>query len=1406
MIKDYHFKDIEKYLKKDADIGKDILDAFESLSDAAIIFSPILFGPQFLPVLDLLDIKDRLFNLGHKIYDFIAQKIEMDYIDRTEQMRAAYALICYTAYFDVLQDVLPHDVRKKLKLKLEKKREMMVESMDSTETLQSMPVTIDIHCNIFYADHVTSFSDIKKQLTTVYEKVTRNLMKMVIDASIFNEEKKKEKQELESLKAKLEEMPQRAIKVYESQYLHLADQFNDFALFAQLKNFEGIHSAIEKNKVAIDMIVGTTKNIDVGLKNLNSIVNSIVMEYSDIQAQDIIDDLAQKYIATIEEPIIDDKEISSDTETISLRFPKIVDAFIPQSYKCLSYERKETKLEDISVWSQLPTQNDLDKFFVKYLYSPDSIDSPLVILGQPGSGKSLLTKVLSAQLMSNSYVVVRIPLREVNAEDGIDVLVEDQIKKLTNRPLSTQGYGGFAAQFNEKPLIIILDGYDELLQAKGDVFSGYLEMVRRFQQDQKAMKRPVRIIITSRITLIDKARIPINSTILRLMEFNSQQRKTWIDIWNNINADYFTESNISPFSLPSKEKGERNNIIELAEQPLLLLMLALYDSEANELAKTNDIKRTELYDNLLRRFVRRERRRYVPGFEDKSNDEQEKIIDQEMGRLGVVAIGMYNREEVVILSRQLEEDLDTFNARRDDGSPKLHTLKESESVLGGFFFIHKSTAQDIDAHSDNSESAYEFLHNTFGEFLTADFILRNTINEVKDILVDRKFKTSGLTNKLSNPDSLNPGWFYCLMFVPLYSRPVVIEMLREHAIKALERALQMEDSLIDIKQKDFVDNLKFLVQNQLKMVLNTRNSPKVMRSRTVFNQDMPLLGYLSTYTLNLVILACTLSPDGFEFNEKEYCYPEINVIDARPWDKLTSLWKAWFPSADLMGLSVILKAKRKNNTSILIECNKKFEATRYEQPIDILLCVSFTLGDNLLAGLSGLQTQRFCEITRMSNEDICEMLKEESPDLYFSYLITLLRKEINGCSSDGRELIVNYKKINRIIEIIIHDSRLESVNCDTLLSVFEILEYCIMRNIIFISMKKDIIKVLPRLMDNSKLSMKKMNRYPEFISGVHLLQLLVKNEGFLILDRFDEPYSRHEFFGGEWSDEIDRFMHFSSRYIRGDIWFSQDFDRKDIYQMTFYDTIKKLSVIKDIDRKKVLLDFLSFDNIEIILETNPELLANALLNLLVNNEVRLKELPHIIDVFLKGYLNQLESVGIGFIEFKSIINAIRIAHYVQAEWFLNHIMDVLRYQLFGRHPRYFLTLVYLYPDFITDLLDIMPEIFISAFPDIFEMFFIEKNFMYVDAEKAIDYIKLLRHFYELAQRENRYNKKMPKGLHMLERMIQESGRFEEVKFEKFTLSQIDDLAWYADFTENLSVSRKIDKFLEQYFKMYRDRS
>lgn len=1407
MVKDYRFKDIEKYLKKDAEVGKEILDAFESLSDAAIIFSPIIFGPQFLPMLELLDVKDRLFNIGNKVYDFIAQKVELDYLDRTEQIRAAYALICYTAFFDVLQDALPSPVRKKLKLKFEKKKELLQESIDTTETLQLSPTIPDIHCKVFYADHVTSFSDIKEQLTKIYSRICNNLIKMIGEAQIFDKEKKKDNQEFERLKETFGKLPQKAIKVYEAQYIHLADQFNDFALFAQLQNFEGVQHAMKKNRTALELVVSTTKRIDVGLSNLNNIVNSIETNYNAIQAQDIVDDLNKKYAALIQEPIIDDKEIKPDAEMMRLKFPKIVDAFIPQSYKCLSYQRKDIKLEDGLVWDKIPVQHDLDKFFIKYLYSPDSIDYPLVILGQPGSGKSLLTKVLSAQLMSKSYTVIRIPLREVNAEDGIDVLVEDQIKKVTNRPLSTQGYGGFATQFKEKPLIIILDGYDELLQAKGDVFSGYLEKVRTFQQDQKAMGRSVRIIITSRITLIDKARIPINATILRLLEFNIQQRQKWIDIWNKINADYFVNEKVNPFTLPLKEKGKKNSIIELAEQPLLLLMLALYDSEANELAKTSNINRTELYDNLLRRFVRRERRRYVTGFEDKTPEEQEEIIDKEMNRLGVVAIGMYNRQEVVIRSRQLEEDLDIFKARREDGSPRAHTLKESESVLGGFFFIHKSTAQDLDAHSDNTESAYEFLHNTFGEFLAADFILRNTINEVKDILVDRKFKSSGLENKLSNPDSLNSGWFYCLMFEPLYSRPVVIEMLREHIKRALRRSLEIYNFSIDITQKDFIDNLQYLIKNQLGMILNTRNSPSVMRGGILLDRDIPLLGYLSTYSLNLIILACTLSPDGYEFDEEDYIQSDGDSLDSRPWDKLTSLWKAWFSPADLMGLSVILRATRINNT-VMVKCNEKFEATRYEQPIDILLCVSFTLGDNLLTCLSGLQSKRFCEITRMSNKNLCEMLRKENPDIYFSYLISLLRKEINGFADrkkESREFIINYREVNKIIETIIHDEQICAINSDTLLNLFEILEYCLMRKLVFVSTRKQLMKIIPRLLDESKYIPKKVHGSLEMTIGARLIQLLVKNTGFFLLERYRDPFLPHKYWNDEWSESVDQFLRYSSHYMRDDICFPQGYEENNIYEMSFLSSINRIPIMRKDEQERILFQFFGLDSMEVLAETNPELLSRAILEILNNGEFNSREIEGIVDVFLRNCLKQLGNIEISFLGFDTIINALSIARKTHQTWFLNEIIDILRHQLFDRHPKTFWNIIYSYPKFIADLIDILPELFTNAPLEIFESPFFEKEFQYERYGKAVDYIRAFRRLCQLF--DERYNSKemMSRGLHIFERTISELSRFEGTDFSQLTIEQIDDLIWYANMVGDRRILEKIKGAAQQSPKYHRYR-
>ncbi len=155
----------------------------------------------------------------------------------------------------------------------------------------------------------------------------------------------------------------------------------------------------------------------------------------------------------------------------------------------------------------------------------------------------------------------------------------------------------------DRPRVLIFDGYDELIQASGKTYSNYINRIAEFQAEQRAIYYIcVRCIITSRMALIDKASIPCNCHVLRLCEFDNTRIRIWCEIWNAANESCFHDHNIR-----SLEIAPSGRINELAGQPLLLLMLALYDLNENSLQNQEDISRAELYYRLINDFVKRER-------------------------------------------------------------------------------------------------------------------------------------------------------------------------------------------------------------------------------------------------------------------------------------------------------------------------------------------------------------------------------------------------------------------------------------------------------------------------------------------------------------------------------------------------------------------------------------------------------------------------------------------------------------------------------------------------------------------------------------------------------------------------------------------------------------------------------
>jgi hypothetical protein len=70
------------------------------------------------------------------------------------------------------------------------------------------------------------------------------------------------------------------------------------------------------------------------------------------------------------------------------------------------------------------------------------------------------------------------------------------------------------------------------------------------------------------------------------LEFGSTATTALISIWNNTNAGFFHAAQVKAFGTPVKKNSVQKNL-ELAKQPLLLLMLALYDSARQQPDKAN---------------------------------------------------------------------------------------------------------------------------------------------------------------------------------------------------------------------------------------------------------------------------------------------------------------------------------------------------------------------------------------------------------------------------------------------------------------------------------------------------------------------------------------------------------------------------------------------------------------------------------------------------------------------------------------------------------------------------------------------------------------------------------------------------------------------------------------------------
>jgi hypothetical protein len=915
-------KDVRALIEQTKD--QQALKMVDDLLGLVILLSPTFAGPAGVAALGLLDPKSEMIKIVGRHMGRLTGGAS--FTDKCASMNAAYCLNVFVAFFTALDEKLP-EVAKLLDLSGAERAVLVSASQELVSDQDETPLP-DKRVQVPNAVRdLNAEADARDRIyQTLSDGVSRFLRGLASWESLKHAEQMRAEVALDTL-------PKLAERAFQGLHLALVAEYPEFMAWNSERDRVGLIASIEKAGLTISgqqaLFVETAHTLDVGLSKLTELVASMAAPaVMDDQSRRIAEQLHALYTAAVARPVI----VDSAEEGGGLKYPAKAAAYIPQAFKAVEHRSGGSGLEDEATWKSLETQEDIALFVVSYLQSQDCLQSPLLLLGQPGSGKSLLTEMLAARLGPPNYNTVRVPLRDVYPDDSIQTQIEKRVKEDLGR---TVDWADFSDGVSSRPPLVILDGFDELLQASGRVFGSYLEDVARFQQRESDLGRPVRVIITSRISLIDRARVPNGSTVVRLMEFDGSRRTRWSEVWNSENEEYFRSDGVEPFVPPTNPK-----LVHLAEQPLLLLMLALYDSDGNALANHDEIDQSSLYHSLLVRFLVRERvkGKAAADFNSLTISEREDALENDLARLGVAAMGMFNRQAVHIGRDDLNADIDYFNAGRKGQVEKGVALAEADLLLGSFFFIHESKAASGTVADDLQPAAFEFLHNTFGEFLTADFLLRHLSNSLR--AVHKLSKDPGLREMYDKSlDALAPHLLACLSRTSLPSRPVVVDMLSEWYPR---RRLA-----VDMAPEEFSAALDALVSRQIEKLLVDPTPPSLVDGAPIGMR--PAYGGASIFSMNLVVLAAIMTPGGYKWSDERY----QTDGGVRAWERLGHLWRGWFNLDSMRELASVLRVTVTADGLVLSGVERN-ERTSVSSRLALTAEVAETVRDLPLAAMSRL--------------------------------------------------------------------------------------------------------------------------------------------------------------------------------------------------------------------------------------------------------------------------------------------------------------------------------------------------------------------------------------------------------------------------------------------------------------------
>lgn len=672
---------------------------------------------------------------------------------------------------------------------------------------------------------------------------------------------------------------------YRSYYLTLAASVPEFMAWAML----GEHAAT-RNKIT-NLQSNLVAALDVNRRALGRVEALLALQAG--KSDDAMD--LRLVVERANRHVLDETIVPTDAERYgtTVKFPKISRIYINPRYR-IARANDDTRPADERWWETTQSRDNIDLTLAAYVMAPDATRLPLLLLGHPGAGKSLLTKVFAARLPSSTYTVVRVSLRQVGANAPIVDQVQQALDLATNRRVD---WWRLVEQGRDTVRVVLLDGLDELLQASSNDRSGYLQDVMEFQRIEAEQERPVIVIVTSRTVVADRVDIPTDTTVVKLDYFNKDDIEDWLDQWQKENAPLIASGAMRELTVAAALRHA-----ELARQPLLLLMLALYSADPAFPALDADISTANLYQRLFDNFARREVAKKA--VHRLSADETERRTQDQLERLSVAALAMFNRKRQDITEIELGADMTALN---EDLSISASPVELGQRLIGEFFFVHAAEARPLSISEqaddtpdsvirrvERTQRSYEFLHATFGEYLVASRVLNELVDVAESALVGRRGPRE--------PDD-------DLLFVLLSHQPIAVRR------STVNFAMELFANLSRAERSHVLAVLDILIGNYRRRYGSVRYAAYRPTAPDTVRQ-------LAAYSANLITLRVALEP-GIAM------VPVDAILSAsddpvRTWRSTVNLWRS---GLDSDGLQAVIASLSLSGGSVRFAASREIPAT-----------------------------------------------------------------------------------------------------------------------------------------------------------------------------------------------------------------------------------------------------------------------------------------------------------------------------------------------------------------------------------------------------------------------------------------------------------------------------------------------